>query len=341
MSTRWYAGLELREPPLRSTAQKQLRECPRKFLFSERFGLRHQGYSPALFVGDLFHKFMAAGYLQTPLGDAEHRLIEEAVQNVTPLLDPQLQMLPTGESISDFRSKVEKDAALARAMAEVFFSFYPVERTLEAYAIEAVEQAVRYCDNVIQIDLLLKNRQSGEYWIIDHKTTSESPSDRAAVLPFEFQPAFYKWVLYCSQVGQGNILKLGGTGHNIIRKPTIRFCKKDASFADYVARVKDWYFTEAEKDPNDPPIMQSFIRHTGDFGGPEFTKKLADLQRASRGRPTLSRYYRDEHACFSFGRPCPYLSLCRSENHIEQWPEIIRTRFTQQFRDTPEEESND
>ncbi|HPT36416.1 MAG TPA: PD-(D/E)XK nuclease family protein [Bacillota bacterium] len=346
------ANLVVAQPPIRSSTWKTCRECPRKFMFKERLGLQVAGYEPALFTGDMFHQLMAAIYKGGSLDDLGRilaHLVREQVETLGELTDTGTGLLPNGRTFTEQAATVEQDAKLAHAMVLAFFEFYPLETLLKTYKIVEVEReyAIKVpgltVPLVIQVDLLLKNLRTNEYWIVDHKTTSLSPKVRSETMPFEFQPRLYKWVWASymdAETPEGEPpVKLGGTMHNIVRKPTIRFCAKDADFDAYVQRVREWYQEQALKDPNDPPILQSVVRHTGPVLDEELLVQVHQLNRYSTADLDLCRFYRDDSGCFKFGRkPCPYLPLCRSEHRFQEWPQMIQTSYVQSFRPFNSEE---
>lgn len=354
-------SLKVIQPMIRSSGRGTLRECPRKFMFQERLGLKTKGYVSALGLGDIWHRMAAPIYKGADVSVLP-RFMAEAVaeyqEAASKLADKDLGVMPSGRPLSDQLIEIEQDGKKALAMIQTFFEVYPIEKLFENYEVIGTEVpiAIKVPSMAvpigIQIDVILKNRKSGEVWLVDHKTTSLSPMVRAAVLPFEFQPRLYKWVwktaadddarqnaqMFGTEV---ELPKLGGFMHNIIRKPTIRYCAKDKDFDAYAARVREWYKEQSEKDANDPPILQSVVRHVGALMDEEFLVQLHQMARFSSCRLSLAQFYRNDRSCMGkFGNSaCPYLPLCSNEHRIDEWPKIIAKTYVQDFRTLAEEET--
>lgn len=351
LSRSWYhgkLGLKLDRPPIRSSARTCFRRCPRRFMWEYRLGLHLKGqYRSALATGIHLHDLLEAVYREGT-GANLPRLLQERLaegeKTLTGAADPETGLLPTGKTLRDVLDKRAKDGALALALAVNFCRFCPPEALLRKFEIVDVERTVAVrvpgigVPLVAKADLLLQERDSGDYWIVDHKTTSYSALTRAASLPFSWQARFYKWVIWADLAGRRRngepIPRIGGFIHNVIRKPSIRQ-KKTETHEEYIERVNQWYVEQATLDPNDPPIFSSVVPQVGPMMTRDLSREIRSLDRASSGYLDLGVFWQDEDACMGrFGNePCPYLRLCRTDHNLDRWPEIIRADYEQSFRD--------
>jgi len=341
-------NLEVRNVPVRSSARKRFRECPRKFLFEERLGLTSHKYAAALEIGSFFHELVAPLYGGMPLENIPTLVagkVEDIYKGLEKVVDPT-GVLPSGTTLSDQMCEIEKDMKLSAALAAVFAKYLPPERLLENYEVVSIEKAygVRLprlsVPLVFQPDVLLRHKKTGLYWIVDHKTTSLKTATRAATLRFEFQPRFYQLCLHLWLAGNNPVdevkSEVGGYIHNIVRKPTIRQKTKSGETLEaYVDRVHAWFQEENTLYPDDPPIVQSVVHRKGSILDEELLVAVYQTARASSAKLNLARFPKDDSACFGmFGNsPCVFLKLCQNEhNLLAEWPEYIARNFKQSWR---------
>lgn len=360
-----WTGIKVLRPDLRSSAVATWQECRRKFLFKERLGLKLKGdYSPARETGVTFHELMAAYYTGAAT-DSLDRIVatrtRELFDGIDTAVDPQTGLLPNGKSLLEVRDGIEKDGALALAMARQVAALYPREDLLKHYEIVGVEVPFRirlrgFCRPLtVRIDMLLRHRKTLAYWVIDFKTTSLSPQVRAASLPFEFQPRFYQWVLWMGLHLQGveargetpetatpdPSLKIGGYIHYLVRKPTIRL-KRGENFEEFIGRVESWYQEQATLNPNDPPVIQSVVPAVGPLLTEDLLYQAVEVDRNAHRKINLAFYPPNEAACFGkFGNsPCPYLRMCRHTDCMK-WRPLIRDEYVQAPRETEPTEAKE
>jgi hypothetical protein len=131
--------------------------------------------------------------------------------------------------------------------------------------------------------------------------------------------------------------RLAGMVYDILQKPTIKFCGKDANFEAYLNRVQAWYQDRQEKSPDDPPHIHRRVRFSGPRISEEFWVKLVSADRYARGRLEVTRYPKHESSCMDrYGGTCPFLGMC-STSPI-QWPAKIITEFDQRDPEQYEDE---
>lgn len=333
------AGLKVYRPAVRSTEHARLLECPRRFLFSSVLALRPLGaYLPAFEIGITFHELLRQAYLvENPaiaLPQAAATRLRETTERLA--ADSSSGVLPDGRLLNDVLVEVEKDSKMALAMASEVLRVCPVEDIRRNYTVQALEKPMEATLDIGKrkvriagrIDLLLQSRRDQSIWIADYKTCSGSPVQRAEVLPMEFQARLYKLLVASCLPAD----RVGGVFHTIVRKPTIRQ-KQNESIDEYVTRVSGWYREQAEKEPNDPPIVQSVVPHAGPLMDDLLASELVQQSRMSNARLNLVKYAPNTAACFGrFGNQrCPYLELCLSP--VDRWTGIMQSGFTQQPRE--------
>lgn len=349
---------DIRISPIRSSGMKDFEHCPRKFLYRYKLGISPRTYQPALHIGSVFHLVLQAlfmGRTQEESLDAAKQYFHRFCNEILATAD-EAGFTPGGKSVEGVIKAAEDDYHKARAMAVSFMSFKPfdwskwellyspddtpcVELLLEAKVSGLPVPIVAPCD------LALLKKGTKEIWIVDHKTTSTDTLARSRSVRISPQIALYRLVLQChldawaEEHSKYKGLRVRGSIHNIVKKPTIKYCRKDATFEDYIKRVIEWYKDKHEEDPQHSPIFQSETFFTEATLTKELYLRLRQQSRVARAAPSLDRFYRaGDYACHEFNSVCPYADLCDSDPVM--WPDIVRTRFNIKFREDEEIERN-
>ena len=330
-------GAGHRVPPIRSSAVATYQLCPRKFLYDEKLGIKPRHYEGALSRGDIYHQFRAHLIQGTPLAQAEvivkatldktkARLVEQAGSD---------GRLPGGDDLVSVISKADEDYAVAQAMAEAANDLYPLDPTVWRIAVHPktgkplVETLHEYdygnAKVVMQFDRVLEHVPTGEIWLVDDKTTRFRPKVVAFSKSFAFQIRLYRTGL-CDLFPPERVV---GAIHTILQVPTIRQKQKE-SFREYVDRVPQWYKDKMAEGPDAPPIVQSTTRFDEPLWSEELQEVMNQQDLASLGDPVLSKFPRNDGACFKYERACPYLQLCVTEPAT--WPRFIPLQYDTRFR---------
>lgn len=328
-------GDGFRNPPIRSSAIGTLDTCRRKFLLDERLGIKGRGYQGALGRGDIYHQFRAHLLLGTPWADAVHAVRTKFEWAKAELAEKAAEAgYLGGRDIKSVLSEMDEDFQVAQAMAEASWSLYPLDFNVweivkHPVTNEPLVETLYECEwrgypVVMQFDVILRDKRNGNIWISDDKTTRLSPRAFGSSKSFSWQIRLYRY-------GLEKLLGVDPVGavHTIIKVPTIRQTQKE-TFPQYIERLKGWYKTKAEENPDDPPIAQSWTRFGGPIEDEEFITRIGSQAAWSQRSPSPNLYPRNDGACFKFDRPCPYLELCCSDP--VQWPGIIDSRFDIRFR---------
>lgn len=338
-------GLEPFSNAIHSSSIDLLRECPRKFLYQERFHLQPKGsYSPALHIGSVFHlamSYLIEGKPFVAIDEAVAAISGERTQAILDSADA-LGITPSGDSATSLVQKVTKDTALGLAMCQFVHAEHPWPAG--AWRSLGTEVAIQMKWETLvspirgALDLIYYNEDSNELWIVDHKTTSFNPLEVSAEYSIAVQPLLYRLLLTSlfadSDFGKSIPgAKLMGVVHNVIRKPTIRQ-KKDETYPDYLARVGAWY--RESNNTDSPHFVRSWVRFTGPAMTPELLLRLREADAAQRARPDLDSFYRNAKACHSFGKTCVFHPLCMTDP--TGWGQLVDLRYTVSHRDDEKED---
>ena len=349
---------DVRKPLIRSSPLACLEHCPRKFLYEYKLGIKTRRYESALTMGTIVHKILEALFTgQKPtealtvcerlLAKEKERLIEDSGTD---------GFLTTGEALDPILKKLDEDYQKARATGLVFWQFVPFDST--------EWEVLRDPDNTPMIevileceypglsrpfrcpcDLVLLHKPTGEVWIIDYKTTSFDPKVRAVPTQIGVQMKLYRLVLQTHldswfEAGLAPKRTVVGSMHAIIKKPGIKFCKKDADFNAYIDRLVQWYKDKDETDPDNPPLILDPNKFKGPLMTRELWGRLKQYCMAANAVPNVDHFYRaGESACMQYNKICPFMKMCKSDPVM--WPDLVEQAFQINFREDAEDEGTD
>jgi len=345
---------DIRKPLIRSSPLACLDHCPRKFLYEYKLGIKPRRYESALTMGTIIHKILQSLFMGKEPDEALavcERLLAKEQQK---LLDSAGLdgFLPSGEVLEVVLRKMEEDYHKARATGLVFWQFVPfakdeyeILRTPDGTPMVEVLLRAKYPGLSRSIrtpcDLALIEKATGHVWIVDYKTTSFDPKKRAIHTKISAQLALYRLSLqshldaWAEEAGTTPLLVVGSL-HAIIKKPGIKFCKKDKDFAAYVERLVQWYKDTDTKDPLNPPMILDPNRFSGPLMTKELWGRLKQYCKACQASPNVDHFYRaGEAACLQYNRICPFMRLCNSDPAM--WPELIDQGYEISFREDRED----
>lgn len=345
-------------------------------MFRERYGLvPKRNYQPALVIGELVHLFITTMFQDGDEDLALATMKKKVAQKQAALLTGLTDGRPVQKSASiqpEWATRrieaLAQDGKKAEMMGRIFVdNFLGTVGNMEVVSefIEAPlhwEMPSREVPLAGRLDLVLRDKTTGKYWIWDLKTMSPkfSTLNRAAMFKQDVQPWFYKILLQQALKERGyKKLSAGGTPigppsvggviHVIFQKPGLAFCKKDKTFDNYVQRCKtDFYdarFAEVKAGTrtDGPPVLVSKLT-LGRVPGWVITR-LNQLEYACStpicdqiGAPLLalkdksffSKWAPDCTACFDYNTECAYLPICKADEKL--WPRIVANHYEQEFR---------
>ncbi len=349
---------DVRKPLIRSSPLSTLEHCPRKFLYEYKLGIKPRRYESALTMGTIVHKVLEAlftGQKPTEALSVCERLLAKEQQRL--IADAGSDgFLSTGEPLDVVMKKLEEDYQKARATGLVFWQFVPFDASewevLRTPDNEQMIEVILECEYPglnrpirCPCDLALLHVPTGEVWIIDYKTTSFDPKKRAIPTKIGVQMKLYRLVLQShldawAEQGRAPKRKVAGSMHAIIKKPGIKFCKKDANYEAYIERLVQWYKDKDEADPENPPLILDPNRFTGPLMTRELWGRLKQYCKAANAQPNVDHFYRaGESACLQYNRICPFMKLCNSD--YSMWPDLIRQGYEVAYREDKEDEQVD
>lgn len=345
---------DIRKPLIRSTPLTVLEHCPRKFLYEYKLGIKPRRYASALTMGTIVHKVLEAlftGQSPTEALTVCQRLLAKEQQRLIDDAGPD-GFLSTGETLDTVLKKLEEDYHKARATGLVFWQSVPFKS--EEWEILRTPDNEKMIEMVLECeypglnrplrcpcDLALLHKETGEVWIVDYKTTSFDPKKRAIPTKIGVQMKLYRLALQShldawAEAGLAPKRTVAGSMHAIIKKPGIKFCKKDANFEAYIERLVKWYKDADAKDPLNPPLILDPNRFSGPLMTRELWGRLKQYCKAANAQPNVDHFYRaGESACLQYNQVCPYMSLCNSDPVM--WPDLVRQQYQISFREDEEE----
>jgi hypothetical protein len=163
---------------------------------------------------------------------------------------------------------------------------------------------------------VVRNTETKQVWIRDYKTSGRDVQYTLAGYLFSLQCRIYRLLAHSTGYSpEGFIL-------DILQSPSIKFCKKDKTFDDYVKRVKLWYAEKGDKS------VRSFSIRYAEPPMPEELEKVLTFTWSYVIRPPLAHLFRRDvtgHSCKRYERLCDYYQLCSSDEAV--WPVLIASNY--------------
>lgn len=353
---------DVRVPPIRSTPLSTLDECPRKFMYQAVLGIHPKSFERPLTVGSFVHLTLARLFM----GDTEEQALAATADSLAASeaklmkwADPA-GFLPDGTDLKSSLNTLHEDYHKARAISLVFWRFRPFDTSKWEVLCDPSGQPMveRHLDHELSVgwpktllrttcDLALVNKQNGEVWIVDFKTTTFDARKRSIPTRFSPQIALYRLGLQMELDKWGTNQRVAGSFHAIIQKPGIKCgTQEDQDNAEewnctvleaYVRRLVQWYKNKEAKDPSSPPLILDPNRFHKGLMTSELWQRLERYVEASNRGFDPNYFYRaGESACFKFNRVCPFMVLCNSDPVM--WPELVRSMYEIRFREDEERE---
>jgi len=340
-----FHGITARTQPIRSSDYGLITSCPFVYYLSRRLGLCDPlKWSQVLNRGTWFHKRLEC--LHAPLAVAHTYITNALTARKEELTAIYSQRGVMGNALDRLLAREEKDAYEALAWfdsavgaadspgicipgnaylskgAQAFFSD-PSRVTL------ATEKKITLLPSpswlvpiTIQVDRLYYNTRTNAVWLLDAKTTTKSPTIRAAQCPWEFQRRLYSYVIQ-TLMSDGRLQRhynlpssatFGGMCHMIVQCGSIEFGSLDRPYREYPHELK------SGPRKGQIEIRREYISETPSWDN--FRKRAREWHRGEGS-------YIDE-AGFRKDNPCIELSftgpLTPEEHDEEFWPQLLLCR---------------
>jgi hypothetical protein len=197
--------------------------------------------------------------------------------------------------------------------------------------------------------------QNGQFFLLEHKTCSLLDAGYLERLWTDFQIKVYSWYLE-----QTLGIRITGIIYNVLVKTRISQSLGEtedeytARCAELIAKSKTGKTSAKRKMPESNEEFQTrlsekysepgmFHREQLFLSRDQFTELQSELWELSKSLLEARRrgvFYRNNSHCFSYGRPCPYFALCRSNGN----PNVIENFYqkrspNEELRDEPAEEN--
>jgi len=271
----------------------KFRDCPRQYHYTQNLQRVRLTESPALQIGKVMHEALAAWWQGG---------ITEAVQCLTKVAD---QIKPA-------------DAAKIAAMLR----YYNPPRA--DYTVEAIEhefsvpirnpvtgRSMRTYRLGGKVDGVVAD---GQRWILEHKTTSEPVIGFGAY--WQRLAIDHQITLYASA------LDVQGVLYDVLRKPTLKLCKKDEYAAKCTGGVQtpeDAYQIRCEQQIKASP-SEFYAFRAVHFTEHDLTEARADLWQQCQILRQCERsgfWPRNSGACRGFYGMCQYLDVCTGRASLD------------------------
>ena len=308
------------------SALRDFRNCRRRYYNRFVREIVPAGRDSNLYLGDTFHRSLEAWFALDRDGVARdsaaiariHALIDASYPNRDG--DPQQKRL----------------WHLARAMFDGYRRRYPtedfevvdVEREFDARIINPATgyPSRSYCMRG-KVDLLVRMRETGELFIVEHKSAAQIDGAYIERLPLDFQVAIYSHflsrdlgvpiagVIY-DVVGKAKLKQREGETQEeyerrhaelVAKSKTGRSSAKrhmPESDEEYAARLADKY--------DDPAMFHREALYLSQDDVRDLVTEVWDLTQQLNTARREDAYYRNTDFCFRYNRPCAYFPLCRS-----------------------------
>ena len=241
--------------------------------------------------------------------------------------------------------KQRADWHLATAMMTGYANRYPgedfevvaLEKTFEGKIINpATGASSRSFTLAGKVDGIV--RQDGKYFLLEHKTASQIDSGYLERLWTDFQIHLYAWY-----VEKALGWRISGVVYNILAKAKLRQrqgeteVEYEARRAELIASSKTGKTSAKRKIPETDAEFQerlvewyaqpdAFHRELLYIPRDRFDTLRAELWELTRSFLDARRrgvFYQNTSQCFTYGRPCPYFALCRSNGS----PNVIENLY--------------
>ncbi|MBC8466068.1 PD-(D/E)XK nuclease family protein [bacterium] len=191
-----------------------------------------------------------------------------------------------------------------------------------------------------KVDGLVQLTQSGELFLLEHKTAAQVSTDYIERLPFDFQIN-----LYAMALSRFLKLKISGVIYNVIRKAKLKQSEGETEEqyeirkAELIRKSKSGKTSAKRKMPesdeiyrkrlidkyNDTEMYYREVLYLSDQDAVRTSSELWDIAKLIRIAKRDNNWIPNWDNCFQFGnQPCTYWPLCRSNNN----PLVLENYYT-------------
>jgi len=189
-----------------------------------------------------------------------------------------------------------------------------------------------------KVDGLVQMKETGEYFVLEHKSAAQITGDYIERLPLDFQV-----LLYTHFMSQAAAVPIAGVIYDVVAKAQIKQKQGETEEeyqirkAELVAKSKSGRSSAKRRMPesdeefqerlaqkySDPAMFHREILYVSQEDIDEVVAEVWDLTQQLLQAHRDGHWYRNDAMCFRYGRPCPYFPLCRSGGN----PNVIENLY--------------
>ncbi len=263
---------------LTASALSSFRDCPRKYYFAYRLKRTPITESKPLKVGTAWHTLLESWWKNEDVAPLD--LEPEDAAKLLALFahyNPPIEKFDVIDVEKNFLVKIENP--------------------------DLTKPAFRSWRLAGKVDVVVREKSTGDIWIIDHKTTASTIigwSDYWSALSVDFQMG-----AYCLAFNARGFI------YDVVKKPTIKMCGKDDNNPEkYRKRIE-----KSIREDREPWYQWREFPKLED----DMTEARSDLWQQTvmvRECVNADRYPRNSNACVGRYGKCQYQSVCTGEADI-------------------------
>ncbi len=192
-----------------------------------------------------------------------------------------------------------------------------------------------------KVDLLVQMCDTGEYFIVEHKSAAQISGDYIDKLPLDLQVA-----LYAHYLAEDMGIAISGVIYDVVAKAKLKQGQGETEEefairrAELIAKSKTGKSSAKRKLPESDeeyaarlaekyadPLM--YCRETLLLSQDDIRETVAEVWELSQQLLLTRRtnqWFRNTDICFGMNRPCPYFPLCRSNDNPNVLENLYVTR---------------
>lgn len=336
------------------SALRDFRNCRRRYYYRNVLELAPVRTDPNLRIGSLFHECLERWAGLELAGQARD---ERAVEAILTYLD---EAYPNRAGDTEQNRQWHLSRAMflayARKYRDEVFDVVGVEKTFSCPIWNpSTGHISRTFVMAGKVDLLVRMRESGEYFVVEHKTASQISGDYIERLPLDFQVHIYAHFL-----ARATGLPIAGVLYDAVCKAQLKqkVGETDEEFAvrraELIAKSKNGTTSATQRQGESDDEFQArlaekylepdmFHREALYLSATDTQELVAEVWELTQQLLTAyrsNRWYRNDSMCFQPGRTCPYVPLCRcggNPNLVENLYEhrLAHTELNTCSEDTP------
>jgi len=291
-----------KKPSLSASSISDLRTCQRLFYWRRVAGLRPIETPRVLRYGIAVHRFLE------DLGNGKHKDI---------CFNSLKEEYPEGGD----------DYCRAVAMCEAYIKEWGQPDKEWDYIENEIKWTVDCGEYTItgRIDAIVRERETGQLWVVDHKTTSKVDMGFVDGLARRIQTR-----LYCYVGIKALKQKVAGIIYNVLEKPGLRRLQANSrrlqpeDDEQFIARLGDWYDKELR--------FSRFVRPIDQRDGEPTLQEVYESYKLLEYIKARDYWQPNDGQCHAYNRRCDFLSICESGGVPGNPGDVAKTLYQKEER---------